>query len=353
MSKETVIVTGGAGFIGSCVARTLVEEGGYHVIVVDKLTYAGHLSNLGAARDSDSLDFERVDIADPGEIQHVLYKYQPNAILHLAAETHVDRSITGPEIFLHSNVVGTFTLLQESLRYWRNLGVDEKDRFRIVHVSTDEVFGELSSDGKFSESSPYNPSSPYSATKAAADHLARAWQRTYGLPVVVTNCSNNYGPFQYPEKLIPVVITNALAGEPIPVYGRGENVRDWLYVEDHAKALIRVMQDGEIGETYLIGGDCERKNIDVVHTICRSLQKSHPGTDYASLIEFVDDRPGHDWRYAIDARKIKSELGWAAEVAFKDGIERTVRWYTENQTWCKEAVEKKHAWLSNRKSVTE
>ncbi len=348
MALSTIIVTGGAGFIGSSVARLLVRLGNYRVVVVDKLTYAGSRESVEEASASVNFRFVKADVANGDTMRAILKEHQPDTIVHLAAETHVDRSIVEAEHFLHSNVVGTFALLQESLRYWQQLESDRQEKFRLLLVSTDEVYGELPDSGKFSETSPYNPSSPYSATKAAADHLGRAWQRTFGLPVIITNCSNNYGPFQYPEKLIPVVITSALKRQPIPVYGRGENVRDWLFVDDHARALIDVARGGKPGETYVVGGDCERKNIEVVKTICEIMGDLVPGFDYKSLIEFVDDRPGHDWRYAIDASKIKSEIGWKPQVSFADGLRDTVAWYIDNEEWCRKALDRKRKWLTDK-----
>jgi dTDP-glucose 4,6-dehydratase len=338
---RTLLVTGGAGFIGSAVVRKLMRETEYAVVNVDKLTYAGNLESLDEvsddARARGRYCFERVDVCDAVRLRGLFERYRPGGVIHLAAESHVDRSIDGPADFIQTNVVGTFTLLQEALRYWRSLGDDAADRFRVVHVSTDEVFGSLGPTGLFTEETPYRPSSPYSASKAASDHLARAWFHTYKLPVVTTNCSNNYGPYQFPEKLIPLMIQNALAGKPLPVYGRGENVRDWLFVDDHAGALIVALERGEPGETYNIGGENERRNIDVVHAICDLVDELAPNPAIgprASLVTFVTDRPGHDLRYAIDTSKTKRELGWQPSETFESGLRKTVEWYLANQTWC-------------------
>ncbi len=330
----TLLVTGGAGFIGSAVVRHLVRETGYRVVNVDALTYAGNLESLAEIEADPRYVFEGVDVCDAAEVARLFAAYRPAGVIHLAAESHVDRSIDGPAAFVRTNLVGTFTLLDAARVYWNGLDEGERDAFRFLHVSTDEVYGTLGDDGLFTEETPYDPSSPYSASKAGSDHLARAWHRTYGLPVVVTNCSNNYGPYQFPEKLIPVVILKALAGEPIPVYGRGENVRDWLFVDDHARALLAVLERGRPGETYNVGGRSERQNIDVVRTICALMDELHPeGAPHADLIAFVADRPGHDWRYAIDASKIERELGWTPRETFETGLRKTVRWYLENRTW--------------------
>lgn len=331
-----VIVTGGAGFIGSAVVRELVRRRTELVVNVDKLTYAGNLDSVAEVASSPSYVFEQVDICDGAALQRIFEVYRPDSLIHLAAESHVDRSIDGPSVFIQTNVVGTFTLLQQARRHWMTLGPEERNRFRFVHVSTDEVFGSLGRSGRFTETTPYAPTSPYSASKAAADHLARAWRHTYGLPTITTNCSNNYGPFQFPEKLIPLVILNALAGRPLPVYGRGENVRDWLYVEDHAEALLTVLERGRPGETYAIGGDNERMNIDVVRAICGLVDELAPSTDRkasARLIEHVADRPGHDLRYAIDAGKMRTELGWKPRETFESGLRRTVSWYLSHSEW--------------------
>ncbi|HEX6065972.1 MAG TPA: dTDP-glucose 4,6-dehydratase [Longimicrobiales bacterium] len=330
MVERTVLVTGGAGFIGSAVVRRLIGQSAWRVVNIDKLTYAGNLDSLGDATASERYHFEHADIADAAVVRAVFDRYQPHAVLHLAAESHVDRSIDGPAPFMETNVIGTFTLLEEAARYVRDR---QPLRFRFVHVSTDEVFGSIT-DGKFDHATPYAPSSPYSATKAAADHLARAWQRTYGLPTIVTNCSNNYGPFQFPEKLIPLTIIKAIAGEALPVYGKGENVRDWLYVEDHAEALQLVLEQGEEGATYLFGGNYERRNIDVVISICRILDELRPrGGGYEGLIRFVADRPGHDLRYAIDASYAQTKLGWRPRESFESGLRKTVQWYLDNEHW--------------------
>ncbi|PYP77360.1 MAG: dTDP-glucose 4,6-dehydratase [Gemmatimonadetes bacterium] len=332
---STYLITGGAGFIGSALVRQLIEQTDHRVVDVDCLTYAGNLESLADAADHPRHVFQHVDICDAPALRHVFQQYQPDAVLHLAAESHVDRSIDGPAAFVRTNVVGTFTVLQESLRYWRESSASRRAAFRLVHVSTDEVFGSLGDTGRFNESTPYAPSSPYSASKAGSDHLARAWHRTYGLPVIVTNCSNNYGPFQFPEKLIPLTLLKAVAGERLPVYGRGENVRDWLFVEDHARALRTVVADGAPGETYNIGGDCERRNIDVVRSICSVLDELRPDPlgPHERLIEFTTDRPGHDFRYAIDASKVRREVGWSPRETFDTGIRKTVQWYLENTAW--------------------
>jgi dTDP-glucose 4,6-dehydratase len=334
---DTLLVTGGAGFIGSAVVRHLIQETEATVVTVDALTYAGHRDNLAPVMDHPRHHFERADITDAPAMHRLFEEYAPGGVLHLAAESHVDRSIDGPAAFVQTNVVGTQVLLEAARTYWEAQG--KPDDFRFLHVSTDEVYGELGATGTFTEETPYDPSSPYSASKAGADHLARAWHRTYGLPVLLTNCSNNYGPYQHPEKLIPVVIRSALDGEPIPVYGDGKNVRDWLYVKDHVRALLRVLAEGTVGETYNVGGDCERENIAVVRQICDLLDEMRPAggaldtTRHRDLITFVDDRPGHDWRYAIDASKIKDTLGWAPRVDFEEGLRRTVRWYAEHRDW--------------------
>ncbi|MEF8939451.1 MAG: dTDP-glucose 4,6-dehydratase [Salinivenus sp.] len=331
---NTLLVTGGAGFIGSAVVRHLVEQTDTTVVTVDKLTYAGHRENLAPVMDHPRHHFEQVDIADAAAVRRLFETYEPRGVLHLAAESHVDRSIDGPAAFVQTNVVGTQVLLEAARTYWAEQG--EPEGFRFLHVSTDEVYGELGETGAFTEETPYDPSSPYSASKAGADHLVRAWHRTYDLPVLITNCSNNYGPYQHPEKLIPVVILNAVGGEPIPVYGDGKNVRDWLYVVDHVRALLRVFEEGRVGETYNVGGHQEKENIAVVHQICDILDDRRPGAvdeRHRSLITFVEDRPGHDWRYAIDPSKIENELGWAPQVGFEEGLRRTVRWYLEHRDW--------------------
>lgn len=330
-----ILLTGGAGFIGSNLVRTLMRSG-ETVLNLDKLTYAGNLESLSDVSDSSNYSFAQVDIVDREAVQAVINSFRPNGVMHLAAESHVDRSIEKPSQFIETNVIGTFNLLQASLRYWKTLPASEAEQFRFIHVSTDEVYGSLGSTGYFTEETPYAPHSPYSASKASSDHLARAWYDTYGLPVLVTNCSNNYGPYQFPEKLIPVVILKCLRGEPIPVYGKGENVRDWLYVEDHCDALQLVLNQGRPGQTYNIGGNNELRNIDLVHSLCDILDQLKPsptGKSYTQSITFVTDRPGHDLRYAIDASKIRNELGWAPKQDSKSGFLKTVRWYLENQTW--------------------
>ena len=331
-----VFVTGGAGFIGSALARHLVEQSDHDVLVYDKLTYAGVRESLDAIAGSNRFRFVEGDICDGENVAAILSEYQPDVIAHLAAESHVDRSIDGPADFIQTNLVGTFVMLQSALDYWRALDGEKKEGFRFHHISTDEVFGSLGEDGYFVETTPYDPRSPYSASKAGSDHLVRAWGHTYGLPVLVTNCSNNYGPYHFPEKLIPLIIIRALGGEPLPVYGDGSNVRDWLFVEDHARALRTVFERGVPGETYNVGGNAERKNLDVVHTICSTLDRLQPRSDgqtYASQIKFVADRPGHDHRYAIDASKIRDELGWEPQIRFEEGIEQTVSWYLDRRDW--------------------
>jgi dTDP-glucose 4,6-dehydratase len=334
---KTVVVTGGAGFIGSAVIRHLIEHSDYRVVNFDKLTYAGNLESLVSIADSPNYHFERGDICDHLAVKNLFIEYQPQAIMHLAAESHVDRSIDGPADFINTNIVGTSVLLEAARHYWK--GLESQNAFRFHHVSTDEVFGSLGDTGLFHEHSPYQPNSPYSASKASSDHLVRSWYETYGLPIVITNCSNNYGPYQFPEKLVPLMILNALEGKPLPVYGRGEQVRDWLYVEDHARALCLVMEQGVLGETYNIGGHNEMLNIDVVKTVCRLLDlrvTQHPDgiTKFEELISFVTDRPGHDQRYAIDASKIKNDLGWQPLETFETGLAKTIDWYLNNRQWC-------------------
>jgi dTDP-glucose 4,6-dehydratase len=334
--SDTILVTGGAGFIGSSLVRYLVGEAGARVVNVDALTYAGNLDSLADVAGSDRHVFEQVDICDAAALGRIFGEHRPRAVMHLAAESHVDRSIDGSAAFVRTNVLGSYTLLEAARVYWKGLPAPDRDRFRFLHVSTDEVYGSLGETGLFSESTPYEPRSPYSASKAASDHLARAWHHTYGLPVLVTNCSNNYGPYQFPEKLIPVVILKALAGSPIPVYGRGENRRDWLYVDDHVRALMQVLERGVVGETYNIGGNNERSNLEVVKKICGLLDELAPassGDAYESLISFVADRPGHDWRYAIDATKIADEVGWSPSESVDSGLRKTVSWYLENREW--------------------
>jgi dTDP-glucose 4,6-dehydratase len=329
-----VIVTGGAGFIGSALVRYLVLEKGYEVLTIDALTYAGCEASLSVIADKPSHRFLKANICDRAAMDAAITSFRPDRIMHLAAESHVDRSITSAADFIQTNMVGTFTLLEAARDYWSALEAPAKAAFRFLHVSTDEVYGSLGDDGLFTETTPYDPSSPYSASKAASDHLAKAWVRTYGMPIVVSNCSNNYGPYHFPEKLIPLTILNALAGKALPIYGKGDNVRDWLYVDDHARALDIIIERGRVGETYNVGGRNERRNIDVVHRICAVLDKLVPtDTPYEELITFVTDRPGHDARYAIDATKLEDELGWRAAENFDTGIEKTVRWYLENSWW--------------------
>lgn len=330
------LVTGGAGFIGSAVVRTLIRDTSHQVLVVDKLTYAGNLDSLKPVANSPRYRFERADIADAERMRSLVHAYAPDVIMHLAAESHVDRSIDGPGEFLQTNVVGTYTLLQAALAYWRDLSPERRTAFRFHHISTDEVFGSLGDDGFFHEDYPYQPSSPYSASKAASDHFVRAWHHTYGLPTLVTNCSNNYGPYHFPEKLIPLTILNALEGKPLPVYGKGDNIRDWLYVDDHARALILAAEKGRPGETYAIGGHNERRNIDVVRAICALVNELAPNATIGPrerLISFVTDRPGHDLRYAIDASKIERDLGWRPAETFESGLRKTVEWYLANREW--------------------
>ena len=327
-----LLVTGGAGFIGSAVVRLAIARG-HAVINLDALTYAACLDNVAEVADAPGYTFVQADIRDRPAVDRVLAEHAPDAILHLAAESHVDRSIDGPGAFIDTNVMGTYTLLEAARTYWEGQG--RPDGFRFHHVSTDEVFGSLGPDGMFTEATPYDPRSPYSASKAASDHLVRAWYHTYGLPVVLTNCSNNYGPYHFPEKLIPVIILNALAGKPLPIYGDGSNVRDWLYVEDHADALLCVLEKGALGESYNIGGENERTNLELVRTLCAILDDKRPrnGGSYADLITFVTDRPGHDARYAIDPTRIRDELGWRPSVTVEEGLARTVDWYLDNTAW--------------------
>ena len=353
-STMKLMVTGGAGFIGSAVIRRIIHTTEHSVVNIDKLTYAGNLENLQCVTGSDRYFFEQVDICNRSELERVLNLHQPDAIMHLAAESHVDRSIDAPSTFIETNILGTYNLLEIARHYWSRLKSNAKGEFRFHHVSTDEVYGDLphpdyatgeefGSAGmtlpSFAETTAYAPSSPYSSSKASSDHLVRAWHRTFGLPVVVSNCSNNYGPRQFPEKLIPHIILSALRSEPLPVYGKGDQIRDWLYVEDHAQALLKVVIEGRVGETYNIGGQNEKRNIEVIHTICEVLQELVPSEqNYKRLISFVEDRPGHDLRYALNAEKIKSELGWTPSVSFDVGIRQTVEWYLENKGWCQRVL---------------
>ncbi|MTW17281.1 dTDP-glucose 4,6-dehydratase [Rhodoplanes serenus] len=334
LAGRRILVTGGAGFIGSAVTRHLVLDASAAVLVVDKLTYAGNLASLAGLEGHAGYRFARADIGDAPRLAELFAAFDPDAVMHLAAESHVDRSIDGPADFIATNVVGTYTLLQAALAHWRALSPDRAKTFRFHHVSTDEVFGALGETGRFTEATPYDPRSPYSASKAASDHLVGAWGHTYGLPVVISNCSNNYGPRQFPEKLIPLTIIKGLAGAPMPVYGQGRNVRDWLYVEDHAAALALVLAQGRVGECYNIGGDAERRNLEVVETICAVLDDLAPREKpHRGLISFVTDRPGHDFRYAIDFSKLSGELGWRPHESFESGLRRTVEWYIANRAW--------------------
>ncbi|MEH8096996.1 dTDP-glucose 4,6-dehydratase [Gallibacterium anatis] len=334
-----ILITGGAGFIGSAVVRHVINNTQNSVINVDKLTYAGNLESLIEVSKSERYFFEQVDVCDRAALDRIFSHYKPDAVMHLAAESHVDRSIDGPAAFIETNIVGTYTLLEAARKYWSQLDEEQKYQFRFHHISTDEVYGDLhSTDNLFTETTPYAPSSPYSASKASSDHLVRAWHRTFGLPTIVTNCSNNYGPYHFPEKLIPLMILNALSGKPLPVYGNGMQIRDWLFVEDHARALYKVVTEGKVGETYNIGGYNEKANIEVVKAICQLLEELAPNKPanvkhYVDLITFVTDRPGHDLRYAIDATKIGQELGWHPQETFESGLRKTVEWYLKNKTW--------------------
>ncbi|HIN75373.1 MAG TPA: dTDP-glucose 4,6-dehydratase [Rhodospirillales bacterium] len=346
MKTKRILVTGGAGFVGSAVVRHIINDTDYVVINVDKLTYAGNLESLVSVSDNSRYLFEKIDICDGVELKRIFNQYRPDIVINLAAESHVDRSIDGPAEFIRTNIVGTYTLLDQARAYWSQLESNKKEDFRFLHISTDEVYGDLPhpdelEEGQcgaiplFTETTTYSPSSPYSASKAGSDHLVRAWQRTFGLPTLVTNCSNNYGPYHFPEKLIPLVILNALEGKPLPLYGKGNQIRDWLYVEDHCRALVLVATQGKVGESYNIGGYNEKKNIEVVQTICNILDEVQPkDTSYKEQITFVADRPGHDMRYAIDANKIQRELGWLPQETFESGILKTVQWYLENPIWC-------------------
>ncbi|GAB3055005.1 dTDP-glucose 4,6-dehydratase [Acinetobacter apis] len=334
-----ILVTGGAGFIGSAVVRHIIQNTTHNVLNVDKLTYAGNLESLASVADNERYQFSQTDICNREQLDQLFQEFKPHAVMHLAAESHVDRSITGSKDFIETNIIGTYQLLEAARQYWGGLDSTAQNTFRFHHISTDEVYGDLEgTDDLFLETTPYAPSSPYSASKASSDHLVRAWHRTYGLPVVITNCSNNYGPYHFPEKLIPLIILNALAGKPLPVYGNGEQIRDWLYVEDHARALYKVVTEAEVGETYNIGGHNEQKNIDVVKEICKLLEELAPNkpeglNQYQDLITYVKDRPGHDLRYAIDAGKIERDLGWTPNESFETGLRKTVQWYLENTQW--------------------
>ncbi len=344
-----ILITGGAGFIGSAVVRHIIDNTEDSVVVVDSLTYAGNLASLAPVADSSRYAFEQVDICQRGALDRVFEQYQPDCVMHLAAESHVDRSIDGPAAFIETNIVGTYTLLEAARAFWQKLSEEKQAVFRFHHISTDEVYGDLhDEEGFFTETTPYAPSSPYSASKASSDHLVRAWYRTYGLPVIITNCSNNYGPYHFPEKLIPLMILNALAGKSLPVYGEGKQIRDWLYVEDHARALYLVVTEAEPGTTYNIGGHNERKNIDVVCAICELLEGFCPEKPagiayYRDLITYVADRPGHDMRYAIDAAKVERELGWRPQETFESGIRKTVQWYLENENWWRKVQDGSYA----------
>jgi len=337
-----IIITGGAGFIGSALIRQLLTETNFQVLNIDKLTYAGNLESLPDAQANPNYQFLQADICDSEAMNNAFEQFKPDAVMHLAAESHVDRSIDGPGEFIQTNVVGTYTLLEASRKYWVTLSEEAKKAFRFHHISTDEVYGTLGETGFFTEKTAYQPNSPYSASKAGSDHLVRAWLHTYGMPTLITNCSNNYGPYQFPEKLIPLMINNALEGKPLPIYGKGDNIRDWLFVDDHARALRTVLETGVVGEVYNIGGFNEHTNLDVVHTLCEILDELLPESAHVphkNLIEFVTDRPGHDQRYAIDATKIEKELGWTPDETFKTGIRKTVEWYLNNRQWCENVLD--------------
>jgi len=336
VTQKTLIITGGAGFIGSALIRLLITQSDYLIVNVDKLTYAGNLESLKSIESHPNYKFVQADICDADKMTEVFSFYQPDAVMHLAAESHVDRSIDGPADFVQTNLIGTYTLLEVARAYWNGLSLECAEAFRFHHISTDEVYGSLGQDGLFEENTPYQPNSPYSATKAGSDHLVRAWHHTYGLPVLMTNCSNNYGPYQFPEKLIPLMINNALVGKSLPIYGNGQNIRDWLYVDDHAEALKLVLEKGKVGESYNIGGFNEHTNVEVVETLCGILDELLPDSEYVphkKLIDFVTDRPGHDQRYAIDATKIQQELGWRPRETFEMGLRKTVEWYLSNREW--------------------
>jgi len=333
-----LIVTGGAGFIGSALIRYLINNTDTIIMNIDKLTYAGNLDSLISVIDSPQYNFSQTDICDAQKLQKIFTEFKPDAVMHLAAESHVDRSIDGPAEFINTNIVGTYTLLEAARNYWQTL--TDKSKFRFQHISTDEVYGSLGTEGLFTETTAYQPNSPYSASKASSDHLVRAWFHTFKLPVVTTNCSNNYGSYQFPEKLIPLIILNALEGKPLPIYGKGENIRDWLYVDDHASALYKVLKQGEIGEVYNIGGNYEKTNLEVVTTLCDILDELVPSKNpYKNLITYVTDRPGHDLRYAIDSTKIKNELGWQPQETFATGLQKTVQWYLDNNNWCQRVLD--------------
>lgn len=341
-----IFVTGGAGFIGSALVRHLIANTDHEVLNVDALTYAGNLSSLAPVKESNRYHFAKADICDQGAIARLIADFRPEVITHLAAESHVDRSIDGPSAFIQTNLVGTFAILSAALDYWRGLEGSDREGFRFHHISTDEVFGALGDDGFFTEDTPYDPRSPYSASKAGSDHLVSAWHHTYGLPVLITNCSNNYGPYHFPEKLIPLMIIKCLSGEALPVYGQGANVRDWLYVDDHVRALTTVFEKGTPGESYMVGGRSERTNLSVVETICDTLDRIRPRADdksYREQITFVADRPGHDFRYAIDASKLERELGWRPQESFETGIDKTIRWYLDNESWWRPILERNYS----------